>query len=70
MNNKNIPFAGVDEEMEALQAKSEEFHAKIAALRIQGAEEHKGEIARLTQLDNSCQSAIAYYFASKQPRIK
>ena len=70
MNNQHIPFANLDDEMAALQARSEEYLAKIAALRIQDPKENQSEIRRLTRLDNECQSAIAFCFSKKMPRIK
>lgn len=70
MNNQNIPFANLDDEMAALQARSEEYLAKIAALRIQDPKLNEAEIRRLTRLDNECQSTIAFCFSRKMPRIK
>ena len=70
MNNQNIPFADLESEMAALQQRSEDYQAKIAALKIQGVADHREEISKLHQLDNECQSAIAFCFSRKQPRIQ
>lgn len=70
MNNQQIPFADLDAEMTALQLQSEDYQAKIAALKIQGVKENISEIRRLQNLDNQCQSAIAFCFSRKQPPIQ
>lgn len=69
MNNQNIPFADLESEMAALQQRSEDYQAKVAALKLTNRELHKDEIKRLTQLDNECQSAIAFCFSRRQPPI-
>lgn len=70
MNNQHIPFADLDTEMAALQSRSEEYQAKIAALKIKGVADHREEISKLHQLDNECQSAIAFCFSRRQPSIQ
>lgn len=69
MNNRHIPFANLEAEMEALQQRSEDYQGKIAALKVVGREIHQEEIKKLSNLDNQCQSAIAYCFSRKQPAI-
>jgi hypothetical protein len=69
MNSQNIPFATLDDEMAALQSRSEDYQAKIAALKVVNKQQHLEEIQRLTQLDNECQSAIAFCFSRRQPAI-
>lgn len=71
MNNQKIPFANLDAEMAALQERSEFYQAKVAALKLNAKEpEEIHEMRRLQQLDNECQSAIAFCFSRKLPRIK
>lgn len=70
MNNQNIPFADLESEMEALQQRSEDYQGKIAALKLVNRELNKDEIRRLSQLDNQCQSFIAYCFSRRQPPIQ
>lgn len=69
MNNLKIPFASLDHEMAALQRRSEDYQGKIAALKVSDRLANQVEIQRLSQLDNECQSAIAYCFSRKQPAI-
>lgn len=70
MNSLKIPFANLDAEMEALQQRSEDYQGKIAALKVVDREIHKDEIQKLSKLDNECQSAIAFCFSRRQPRIE
>ena len=70
MNNLKIPFASLDDEMIALQAQSERYQTKIAALLMQGLPRHEKKIRRLERLDHQCQGAIAFCFSRKQPRIQ
>lgn len=69
MNNQNIPFVDLEAEMAALQSRSEDYQAKIAALKVIDRQSHMAEIQRLTRLDNECQSAIAFCFSRRQPAI-
>lgn len=70
MNNQHIPFANLDAEMTALQERSEFYQAKIAALKSNDRLGNLVEIQRLQHLDNQCQSAIAFCFSRRQPRIE
>lgn len=64
MNNKKIPFATLQDEMKALQERSQFYEAKIIAL-------HTGKktgldiasINKFEALNNQCQGAIAFCFA-------
>lgn len=69
MNSQHIPFVNLEAEMHALQMRSEDYQAKIAALKVVNKEHHLDEIQRLTRLDNECQSAIAFCFSRRQPAI-
>lgn len=69
MNNRKIPFASIEDEMQALQKRSEDYQGKIAALKVVDRLGNKLEIQRLSYLDNECQSAIAFCFSRRQPAI-
>jgi hypothetical protein len=69
MNSLQIPFANLDAEMVALQERSEFYQNKITALKVGDRLGNMVEIQRLHNLDNGCQSAIAFCFARRQPAI-
>lgn len=69
MNNRKIPFANIEDEMQALQKRSEDYQGKIAALKVVDRLGNMIEIQRLSYLDNGCQSAIAFCFSRRQPAI-
>lgn len=69
MNSDHIPFVDLDAEMKALQERSEYYQSKIAALKVANRLGNMVEIQRLNNLDNECQSAIAFCFSRRQPAI-
>lgn len=60
-----IPFTDLEEEMTALQERSEDYQGKIAALKVSDRLGNQLEIQRLSNLDHQCQSAIAFCFSRR-----